>query len=57
VAVPPEKDPEPIRRFHSFMADSHALADWMSKCEVRTVAMESTGVPDSGVSDSGRAWL
>ena len=44
VAVPPEKDPEPVRRFRSFTADLHALADWMERCGVRTVAMESTGV-------------
>jgi len=44
VAVPPEKDTEPVRRFDSFTRDLHALADWLVRCGVRTVAMESTGV-------------
>jgi transposase len=43
-AVPPEKDIESVRRFRSFTADLHALADWLERCGVRTVAMESTGV-------------
>jgi transposase len=43
-AVPPEKDAEPVRRFRSFTQDLHAMADWMERCGIRTVAMESTGV-------------
>lgn len=43
-AVAPGKDPEPVRRFRSFTQDLQALADWMERCGVRTVAMESTGV-------------
>jgi transposase len=30
--------------FSSFTADLHALADWVSCCQVTTVALESTGV-------------
>lgn len=44
VAVPPDRDEESIRRFSSFTCDLHALADWLVRCRVRTVAMESTGV-------------
>jgi transposase len=44
VAVPPDRDDEPVREFKSFTADLHALADWLSACGVDTVAMESTGV-------------
>ncbi len=44
VAVPPERDDEPVREFKSFTADLHALADWLQACGVDTVAMESTGV-------------
>jgi transposase len=44
VAVPPSMDPEPVRRFGSFTADLIALADWLKKCGVETVAMQSTGV-------------
>ena len=44
VAVPPERDAEPVREFKSFTADLQALADWLQACGVDTVAMESTGV-------------
>ena len=44
VAVPPERDDEPVREFRSFTADLNALADWLDACAVDTVAMESTGV-------------
>ncbi|MBP7392987.1 MAG: IS110 family transposase [Zoogloea sp.] len=44
VAVPPERDDEPVREFASFTADLHRLADWLDACNVDTVAMESTGV-------------
>lgn len=44
VAVPPDRDDEPVREFPSFTADLNALADWLKACGVDTVAMESTGV-------------
>jgi transposase len=44
VAVPPDRDDEPVREFASFTADLHCLADWLEACGVDTVAMESTGV-------------
>jgi len=44
VAVPPDRDEEPVRRFSSFTCDLHALAVWLERCHIRTVAMESTGV-------------
>ena len=44
VAVPPDCDPQPVRRFGAFTADLEALADWLTACGVETVAMESTGV-------------
>jgi transposase len=44
VAVPPDRDEESTRRFSSFTCDLHALADWLGRCRIRTVAMESTGV-------------
>ena len=44
VAVPPDRDDEPVREFASFTADLHRLADWLDACNVDTVAMESTGV-------------
>ena len=44
VAVPADRDDEPVREFASFTADLHRVADWLSECGVDTVAMESTGV-------------
>jgi hypothetical protein len=44
VAVPPDRDDEPVREFPSFTEDLERLAAWLSECGVDTVAMESTGV-------------
>jgi transposase len=44
VAVPPDRDDQPVREFPSFTEDLERLADWLTACEVDTVAMESTGV-------------
>lgn len=44
VAVPADRDPEPIRMFPTFTLDLIHLAEWLQQCGVRTVAMESTGV-------------
>jgi transposase len=44
VAVRPDRDPDPVRRFDCFTADLHRLADWLQLCGVTTVALQSTGV-------------
>src|SRR5437879_13354308 len=44
VAVRPDRDAEPVRRFECFTADLHRLAEWLQGCGVKTVAMQSTGV-------------
>jgi len=44
VAVPPDRDPEPVRSFKCFTADLNVLADWLDECGIETVAMESTSV-------------
>ena len=44
VAVRPDRDPMPVRRFECFTADLHRLADWLQQCGVTTVALQSTGV-------------
>jgi transposase len=44
VAVPADRDPEPVRMFATFTQDLNQLADWLQQCGIRTVAMESTGV-------------
>jgi transposase len=44
VAVPAEQDPAPVRCFGTFTQGLLALAHWLRKCGIRTVAMEATGV-------------
>jgi transposase len=44
VAVPPDRDSQPVREFRTFTADLQRLADWLAQCGIKTVAMESTGV-------------
>ena len=46
VAVPPQLDAEgkPVRSFRAFTADLNRLADWLQRCGITTVAMQSTGV-------------
>lgn len=44
VAVPPDRDKQPVRSFGTQTGDLHALADWLIACKIKTVAMEATGV-------------
>jgi transposase len=44
VAVPPDRDPQPVRAFAAFTGDLYRLADWLTACRVTTVAMEATGI-------------
>lgn len=44
VAVPADRDEQPVRKFSAFTADLLALADWLTHCGVETVVLESTGV-------------
>ncbi len=44
VAVPPDRDPEPVREFGSWTADLQELAKWLLACHIDTVAMQATGV-------------
>lgn len=44
VAVPVERDVQPVRCFGAFTEDLHRLAQWLVQCGIKTVAMESTGV-------------
>jgi transposase len=44
VAVRPDRDPQPVRRFECLTADLYRLADWLKSCGVNTVALQSTGV-------------
>src|SRR5438132_13788274 len=44
VGVPADRDSDSVRSFPTFTEDLHQLADWLQRCRVDTVAMESTGV-------------
>ena len=44
VAVPADRDTDSVRSFPTFTRDLHELADWLQRCRVDTVVMESTGV-------------
>ena len=44
VAVPADRDQEPIHTFGVFTADLRDLAAWLRQCGVTTVVLESTGV-------------
>src|SRR3990170_3194306 len=44
VAVPPDRDPEPVQSFGTFTSDLHRLADWLKACGIRSVVMEATGI-------------
>jgi transposase len=44
VAVPPDRDRQPVRSFKTFTDDLRQMAAWLVQCGIATVAMESTGV-------------
>jgi len=44
VAVGPDRDTEPVRIFGCFTADLQRLAEYLKRCGIRTVVMQSTGV-------------
>jgi transposase len=44
VAVPPDRDAQPVRAFPTFTQDLQALVHWLLVCRIDTVALESTGV-------------
>src|SRR5260221_7197856 len=43
VAVRPNRDPQPGRRFQGFTADLYRLADWVQNCGGQTGALHATG--------------
>ncbi|MFV0534740.1 MAG: IS110 family transposase [Cumulibacter sp.] len=43
VAVPADRSEESVRTFRSFTSGVYALRGWLVECDIKTVAMESTG--------------
>ena len=44
VCVPQDRDKQPIKKFSCFTEGLIAMSDWLKKCHIKTIAMESTGV-------------
>lgn len=44
VAVPSDRDSNPVREFLTFTIDLHKMVNWLKECEIKTIVMESTGV-------------
>jgi len=44
VAVPADRDGQPVQRFATFTSELCRLAGWLKQCRIDTVAMEATGV-------------
>jgi transposase len=44
IAVPVDRDPHPVRHFATFTEDLITATNWLQRCGIKTVAMESTGV-------------
>jgi transposase len=44
VCVPEGREEKSVRTFGTFTNDLHQVSEWLRKCKVTTVAMESTGV-------------
>jgi transposase len=37
IAVPTDRNPEPIRTYPTSIADLEIIADWLDQCQIRTV--------------------
>lgn len=44
VAVPLGRDEEHVKEFESFTSDLNKMVEWLKKCKIEVVVMESTGV-------------
>ena len=44
VAVPADRDVQPVRTFRAYTCGLEEMVKWLKACRITTVAMESTGV-------------
>jgi transposase len=44
VAVPADRDEQPVQCFGTFTGELDRLSEWLKQCRIETVAMEATGV-------------
>ena len=52
VAVPADRDPEPVRRFKTFTPDLRQLAEWLVACGIEDAMVTD----ESSVSDFRPSW-
>jgi len=43
VAIPPGRDTETVREFDCYTPDIQKMIEWLKRCRIKTVVMESTG--------------
>lgn len=44
VAVPSDRDVDPVKEFSTFTRDLNRMVNWLKECKIKTIIMESTGV-------------
>jgi transposase len=44
VAVPADRDQNPVREFQTFTSELRKMVSWLKECKIKTIVMESTGV-------------
>lgn len=44
LCVPADRDEKNVRKFAAFTSDLKEMAAWLKQCDIKTIAMESTGV-------------
>ncbi|MEJ7609013.1 MAG: hypothetical protein WKF37_22755 [Bryobacteraceae bacterium] len=42
--MPADRDEDPVRKCGTFTNELREMAEWLVRCRIKTVAMESTGV-------------
>ena len=57
VAVPPDRDANPVQEFGCWTADLKRMGEWLKACGIDTVAPQATGVYSiPALRHSERAW-
>jgi hypothetical protein len=58
VAVPSDRDPQPVRTFQAFTPDLHELAAWLKRCGIPDRCLGINGdLLDQSLRSFGAAWL
>jgi transposase len=57
VAVPEDRDEQPVRSFKCFTADLNAMADWLKSCHIQTVVGINRCILDTPVPNIGETRI